>query len=155
MFEQLYDLEGLWQGKGHGGFPTIESFRYREELTFTVDTVAQHIHYQQKTWRIVDDATQVPSHWETGFLRQLENGQIELSNTQSGGRVEVLVGSLAQEEDALALSLSNTHLGNDLRMRLSSRQLRIYGDKLSYSMGMATTKIGSMTQHLAAELFRT
>ena len=78
MFEQLYDLEGEWQGEGHGGFPTIKSFRYREELAFTIDRDAEHIHYQQKTWRIVDDDTEVPSHWETGFLHLLENGQIEL-----------------------------------------------------------------------------
>jgi hypothetical protein len=80
---QVLDLlKGTWKGEGCGGYPTIKSFDYRESLTFTrydEKTLA----YEQRTQKRYDGQTEwLVSHWENGFIRILESGQLELINAQ-------------------------------------------------------------------------
>ncbi|MGO1961419.1 MAG: FABP family protein, partial [Yaniella sp.] len=64
-------LLGEWVGHGHGHYPTIEDFHYRESLTFTEGK--PFLTYVQKT----TNHDGVPMHTEIGYLRPREGGHIE------------------------------------------------------------------------------
>ena len=61
-------IDSICRGNGNGKFPTINSFSYKEVLTFNIDGLNDLIHYEQKTW-LVDNDT--PSHWESGFIKPI------------------------------------------------------------------------------------
>ncbi len=152
----MIDLEafvGRWEGTGHGEYPTIEPFDYQETLRFELDAKRSLLHYEQRT-TIVDP--QRPSHWESGFVQPLDNGMIQISNAQSGGRVEVLQGELVADHGVTRLTVSSTHLGNDPAMVESRRIFEIQGDCMNYSVEMATTTTDQpeMQIHLTAVLHR-
>ncbi|GMN55513.1 hypothetical protein TIFTF001_024641 [Ficus carica] len=50
--EPLSFLLGKWRGHGEGGFPTINSFSYGEELLFSHSGKKPVIAYAQKTWKL-------------------------------------------------------------------------------------------------------
>src|SRR4051812_47752883 len=90
--EPLAWLLGDWQGEGRGGYPTIDDFAYREEVSFTrVRPDKPFVLYTQRTRLLPDDA---PSHSETGYLRPAPDGGVELLIAQPSGVVEVQEGSL-------------------------------------------------------------
>ena len=80
--ERLRLLSGTWVGEGAGDFPSIEAFRYRETLRFELDESYPLLHYEQRTWRDID-GEEGPSHWETGFLRFLGEGRVEMVDGSS------------------------------------------------------------------------
>jgi len=149
----LHAFVGTWQGVGHGKYPTIESFDYQETLSFEPDAKCSLLHYQQRT-KIVDPER--PSHWESGFWQPLENGLVQISNAQNGGRVEVLQGKLVVEGGVTRLEASNALLGNDPMMVASRRVFEIEGDRMHYVVEMATTTTESpkLQIHLTASLTR-
>ena len=152
MLERLARLEGLWRGKGTGDYPTIDAFRYEEELIFELDRSYPLLRYEQKT--VLQPAGE-PSHWELGFIRPTEEGLIEVSNAQEGGRVEVLRGSVSCG-DTLRIELESVVLGHDPRLRATSRVISVEGNRLDYvkSMATTTTEEPRMMQHLKASLRR-
>ncbi|MGB7874836.1 MAG: heme-binding beta-barrel domain-containing protein, partial [Anaerolineales bacterium] len=46
-------LEGIWQGEGRGGYPTITPFDYREKLVFTRRNEST-LAYDQRTEKRMD-----------------------------------------------------------------------------------------------------
>ncbi|XP_031742723.1 UPF0678 fatty acid-binding protein-like protein At1g79260 isoform X3 [Cucumis sativus] len=80
-------LLGTWRGKGEGGFPTINSFSYGEELHFS-HSGKPVISYSQKTWKL---DSKEPMHAESGYWRPKPDGTIEVVIAQSTGLVEVQV----------------------------------------------------------------
>jgi hypothetical protein len=147
-------LIGKWTGTGRGEFPTIEPFEYLETLTFAGDH-RPFVHYEETTQRRRAGQTEyVPSHWESGFLRLLPEGEVELINTQGSGRLERLAGSLEQTETGWILHLKSTAFLNDPRMVETSRTITIEGDDLHYSQTMHTTAIGGPAHHVEARLKR-
>ncbi|XP_020595111.1 UPF0678 fatty acid-binding protein-like protein At1g79260 [Phalaenopsis equestris] len=80
-------LLGKWRGQGEGGFPTINSFVYAEELLFN-HSGKPVIAYSQKTWKL---ASGEPMHAESGYWRPKPDGSIEVVIAQSTGLVEVQV----------------------------------------------------------------
>lgn len=153
--ERLEPLLGIWKGEGRGHYPTIDSFRYREWLRFESDASREVIHYEQRTVLIPEEE---PSHWESGFLLALEDGTIQLSNSQNGGRVEVLRGKAAVDSTrgALELRLESVELANDPRLVRTGRIWTLHGDRLSYTVSMEThtTETPLLQEHLSAELHR-
>lgn len=147
-------LLGEWSGAGKGEFPTIEPFEYLETLNFASDG-RPFLHYEQKTTRRrAGQAEYVPSHWESGFIRWLPDGQVELITAQSGGRLERLAGSLEQTETGLILHLKSTAFLNDPRMLETSRRMNLEGDSLHYIQHMHTTAVPGSTLHVEATLHR-
>ena len=69
--EPLADLIGSWAGDGHGEYPTINDFDYREEITFA-DVGKPFLVYTQRTW----NAAGAPMHTETGYLRAPAPGRV-------------------------------------------------------------------------------
>jgi hypothetical protein len=152
--ERLRCLAGVWKGEGSGSFPTIEPFTYDETLRLEFDRDYPLIHYEQRT-RLL--STGEKSHWESGFIRVLDDGQVELSNAQGSGRVEVLRGVCVTGGDwALRLELDSVVFGNDPRLQRTRRVFTLQGDTLHYVKWMATwtTERRELLQHLEATLTR-
>lgn len=151
----LHLLVGEWSGTGRGEFPTIEPFEFLETLRFTSDN-RPFLHYEQKTKRRnSEQADYVPSHWESGFIRLLPDGQVQLTSAQNGGRLEVLTGPLEQTDAGLILRLKSGAFLNDSRMIKDSRTITVEGDTLHYTQSMSTTAVPGLTSHVEATLKRT
>jgi hypothetical protein len=147
-------LIGEWTGSGQGEFPTIEPFTYLETLTFAGDE-RPFVHYEAKTQRRrAGQGDFVPSHWESGFIRMLPNGDVELVNTQSSGRLERLAGSIEQIETGCILSLQSTAFLNDPRMLGTMRTIVVRGDSMEYTQSMHTNAVAETAHHVKAQLTR-
>ena len=97
-------LEGTWKGEGRGYFPAVTSFDHRDRLTFTRRD-EKTLAYEQRAQKRYDGQTEwLESHWESGFIRVLESGELELVSAQIG-RAEVLVGTI-ESLDAMSESIS-------------------------------------------------
>jgi len=152
---QLFDLlEGTWSGEGRGKYPTINSFDYHETLIFTRRD-ERSLAYEQRTQKRYDGQTEyLVSHWENGFIRILENDELELVNAQSGGRSEVLVGNIEALETLIRIHFTSKLLTNDPRMISTTRTFDLNGDTLHYEMKMHTTKVNQLTHHVEITLQR-
>jgi hypothetical protein len=148
-------LVGTWTGTGRGEYPTITSFDYRETLAFTRRD-EKSLAYEQRAQKRMDGQTEwLVSHWENGFIRILENGELELVNAQSGGRSEVLIGAIETRGDVTRIRFASREIVNDPRMVSSARRFELEGDTLRYEMEMQTTAVDRSLTHLKTELRRT
>jgi hypothetical protein len=151
----LHPLIGEWSGTGRGEFPTIEPFEFLETIRFSSDG-RPFLHYEQKAKRRnIGQTDYIPSHWESGFIRLLPNGEVEFVNVQGGGRLERLTGSLEPTGTGMILRLQSTAFLNDPRMLETSRTIIVDGDSLHYILEMHTTAIPQRAHHLEARLNRT
>ena len=143
-------LLGTWRGEGTGGYPTIESFRYREELVF------EHVGdpfllYRQESWSPTDE----PVHFERGFLRVgATPGSLELVLAHPIGVTEVAHGTLEDTAfDLTAVASGIVRAETGLAVEGVRRRYRVDGDDLTYQLDMATADT-PMTLHLEASLRR-
>jgi len=98
-------LVGSWRGVGVGGYPTVESFRYAEELTITHDG-RPFLFHSSRTWVLDDSGAPVrPSHSEDGYWRPAEGGDVELLLAHATGFVEVYLGAVRGPTVTLATDL--------------------------------------------------
>lgn len=152
--EPLAGLLGTWRGDGVGEYPTIETFRYTEEVTFG-HVGKPFLTYAQRT-RAVDDGR--PLHAETGYWRVVASGEVELVLAHPTGVTEIATGTLraASETAAVVVELVSTVVGLTPTAQSVTgleRSIRLHGDLLDYSLRMAA--VGEpMTHHLAASLRR-
>ena len=152
----LRRLDGTWTGKGAGDYPTIDPFGWTETLRFELDDSYPMLHYEQRTHLVPSGEA---SHWESGFIRPLEDGSIEISSSQDSGRVEVLRGRLKGIEDGggdWSIELDSVVLEHDPRLQATRRVFTLSGDTLLYVVSMAThtTPEPRLSQHLEARLRR-
>jgi hypothetical protein len=153
---RLKPLVGRWKGRGSGDYPTIDAFEFEETLNFELDTSYPMFHYEQRTLLLPE---REPSHWESGFIRLMEDGTIEVSNSQDSGRVEVLGGRPEAAGDAAGgfeIVLDSLVLAHDPRLAQTRRVWTLRGDSLRYVTYMAThtTPQPELLQHLEAALER-
>jgi hypothetical protein len=112
--------------------------------------------FEQRTW--VQSSTETngsPLHWESGFIRPVEDGSIEISNAQNGGRVEVLKGRIDMAEylkGTLLMSFKSVLFGNDPRLVQTRRTFTLEDNTLRYLIEMATVRTPNLQQHLSASL---
>src|SRR5262245_36594762 len=113
---QVFDLlQGTWRGEGRGGFPGVTSFDYRETLTFTRRD-EKTLAYEQRTQKRYDGGTEwLESHWENGFIRVRENGELEMTSAQIG-RTEVLIGIIEMQDNTTRIRFVSKTITNDPRM---------------------------------------
>jgi hypothetical protein len=146
-------LKGTWKGQGRGQFPGVTSFDYRETLTFTRRD-EKILAYQQRAQKQYDGQTEwLESHWESGFIRILESGELELTSAQIG-RTEVLMGTIEPAGAAFRIHFVSKSITNDTRMISSARMFELDDSTLRYEMEMHTTKVGQSTPHLKIALQR-
>jgi hypothetical protein len=141
-------LLGTWRGEGEGGFPTMEPFRYGEELTF--DHVGDaFLRYAQRSWSVDAGA---PLHLERGFLRPGGPGRVELTLAHPIGLTEIAEGDL----DGTAFTVASSTVGRTATgsaVRAVRRRYRVDGDELTYELDMELDEV-PMTRHLRATLRR-
>ena len=151
--ENIAWLVGTWWGFGVGGYPTIESFRYEEEITFESDG-RPFLRYESKTWLVDDDGNRIrPSGSELGWWRPgAEPRELEVMIAHHTGIVEIYLGEVA---------FSKIELATDLVARTSTAKdvgglKRLYGQvegDLAYAIDLAA--VGQPLQsHLSARLQR-
>ncbi len=101
---ELACLLGTWQGEGEGGYPTVESFRYRETATF------EHVGKPRISYRNATEnaSTGLPLHAESGFLRGAGPGRAEFVLAYGSGIVDVEEGEVTVHPDGVALHLRTT-----------------------------------------------
>jgi hypothetical protein len=145
-------LLGTWSGEGEGRYPTIESFTYREEITFG-HVGKPFLFYRQSTVRI---DTGVPSHAEVGYLRGIGSGRVELVLAHPTGIAELSGGEITTVPDGLTLRLHSTDIVRTATakdVRSVERSITVQGHDLTYDLSMA-----AVTQphqlHLTATLHR-
>jgi hypothetical protein len=150
--EKLNFLTGTWVGRGVAVFPTIKRTEYIEELTFAPIEGSSVMFYELKSWGIKDGGKDIPLSFQSGYIIEMENGSIEMSNAQNNGRVEVLEGKLIDEGTTFRLFFESKMFGNDERMVKTSRDYCVTGDSMTYTMFMATKMTPEFQKHLEGEL---
>ena len=151
--EILDILEGTWRGEGRGEFPGVTSFTFRDRLTFTRRD-EKTLAYEERNQKLYDGQTEwLESHWENGFIRILESGELELVGAQIG-RSEVLIGTIDPREKPVRIHFMSKSIMNDPRVVSSLRTFELEGDTLLYEMEMQTTKVNQSTLHLKIALQR-
>jgi hypothetical protein len=146
--EPLAFLLGTWRGSGDGGFPTIPSFRYGEEMVF------EHVGdpfllYGQRSWL---EPGEDPLHFERGFLRPSDGGGVELVLAHPLGLTEVAQGRVeGTSVTAASTAMGRTPTGDPVTRLV--RRWRVEGDLLRYELDMATEDT-PLARHLTGELRR-
>lgn len=145
--DRLQFLLGTWHGHGRGAYPTIESFTYEETVIFGHSGKA-FISYTQST-RAKDGA---PLHAETGYIRPVEDGTVELLIAQPTGVTEIHAG----RQDGSRLEFASSAIGlsaTAMQVDRVGRMIEVRGDTMTNNLEMAA--VGESFQwHLGAELTR-
>jgi hypothetical protein len=148
--EPLAFLLGTWRGDGAGEFPTIDAFRYGEEIVFEHAGDA-FLLYSERSW-LPGDLPR-PVHFERGFFRPGSGpDRVEITLAHPLGLVEVAEGTVRDDViDAASTTIAATSTGDPVtRLR---RRIEVRGDVLRYELQMATAEV-MLARHLVAELRR-
>jgi THAP4-like, heme-binding beta-barrel domain len=87
-------LLGRWTGAGVGGYPTIEGFRFGQEIAFG-HVGKPYVTYTSRSWILDDAGNEVrPAATETGFWRPQPTGEVEVLLAHPTGFVEVWLGEV-------------------------------------------------------------
>ena len=149
----LAPLLGTWAGEGHGEYPTITSFDYREQVTFG-HVGKPFLAYSQRT-AAADDGR--PLHAESGYWRPAGPDRVELVLAHPFGIVELDEGAIvALGPGALRVDLASVTIGRTGTAKEVTgieRTFELADDELRYTVRMAA--VGRPLQHhLAATLRR-
>ncbi|MCC6865820.1 MAG: FABP family protein [Ignavibacteria bacterium] len=151
--EELLFLEGRWEGSGTAQYPLISEVSYSEILNFEYDKTKGFIFYIQQTKFKIPGKENDTLHHESGFIKQTESGNIELSNSQNNGRVEVLyLDNLQISEQNTRIVFESKLFGNDPKMIKTLREYNLTGSNMFYEMKMATSSNQVLSTHLKSEL---
>lgn len=88
-------LLGRWEGAGVGGYPTIDSFQFGQELIFSHNG-KPFISHVSRSWRMAEDGTiGPPLGTETGYWRPQPDGKLEVTLAHPTGIVEIYIGEIS------------------------------------------------------------
>ncbi len=140
----LAPLLGTWKGSGDGHYPTIESFEYREELTFS------HVGkpFLAMNQRTSDASTGQPLHAEAGYLRAVGDGIVELVVAQPSGIVEINIAEVEPSEGGLTLDFRSDRVETAPAAKSVTevrRRFSVDADEMIVEMWMAA--VGEPMQH--------
>lgn len=145
-------LLGRWEGAGVGGYPTIESFRFGQEISFSHNGKPFLI-YSSRTWLIEPDGViGRPLAVEVGFWRPQPDGSLEVLLTHPTGITEIYVGTISGTK----IEMATDAVVRTATAKLVTAGKRLYGlieGDLGYAYDMAA--VGQPLQpHLSARLKR-
>jgi hypothetical protein len=155
-------LIGRWIGVGTGQYPTIDDFRFGQEVSFATDG-RPFLSYASRSWLLDDDGNRVrPLATEAGFWRPKDDNAIEVTLAHPTGYSEIWYGRLEVTglENAVVTG-ARVDLRTDVVARTQTAKeytdgQRLYGlvdDRLLWTFDMAA--VGEpMVNHLAASLSR-
>ncbi len=87
-------LLGTWRGLGVGGYPTIDQFRFSQEVSFT-ESGKPYLHYLSRSWLVDDEGREVRAlAQETGYWRPQPDGSLEVLLSHPTGYAEVWLGQV-------------------------------------------------------------
>jgi THAP4-like, heme-binding beta-barrel domain len=143
-------LLGRWEGAGVGGYPTIESFRFGQEIIFG-HIGKPYLTYTSRSWRLDDYGSKVePLAMETGFWRPQPDNKVEVLLAHPTGIVEIYLGEVAGTRIDLATDVvARTETAKAVTG--GKRLYGLVGEDLAYAYDLAA--VGQELQpHLSAQL---
>lgn len=155
-------LIGTWVGVGLGQYPTIEDFRFGQELRFWTDG-GPFLHYTSYTWILDEQGNRIkPGGSESGFWRPQPDNKLELLLAINSGYTELLLGqNIVTQIDGASITSARCELKTDVIVatesakpyEASERLYGLIGDDLGWTYDMAA--VGQeMQNHLSAKLAR-
>lgn len=150
--EPLRFLLGRWEGAGIVGYPTIDSTRFGQEVTFTHNG-RPFLSYASSTWRLSEDGEiDSPLAAETGYWRPQPNGQLEVLLVHPTGIAEMYAGEITGTKIEMATDVvMRTTTAKDVTA--GRRLYGLIGADLGYAYDMAA--MGQpLTPHASAQLKR-
>ncbi|MGP8001804.1 MAG: FABP family protein [Streptosporangiaceae bacterium] len=150
--EPVRFLLGRWEGAGVGGYPTIESFRFGQEVTFSHNG-KPFLSYASRTWLLDEDGNLIrPAATETGYWRPQPNGQIEVVLAHPTGIAEIYVGEITGTKIEMSTDVvARTSTAKEVTA--GHRLYGLIGADLGWAYDMAA--FGQPLQpHLSAQLKR-
>ena len=148
----LLYLLGRWEGAGVGGYPTIESFRFGQEISFSHNG-KPYLIYSSRTW-LLDDEGVIgrPLAMETGFWRPQPDNQLEVLLAHPTGFAEVYLGQVSGTKIEMATD-AVVRTSSAKEVTAGRRLYGLIGTDLGYAYDMAA--VGQPLQsHLSAQLKR-
>ena len=145
-------LLGRWEGAGVVGYPTIESARFGQEISFSHNGKPFLI-YQSRTW-LLDEAGNLgrPLAIETGFWRPQQDGRLEVVLAHPTGIVEIYIGEVAGTKIEMATD-AVVRTSSAKEVTAGRRLYGLIGPDLGYAYDMAA--MGQPLQaHVSAQLKR-
>ncbi|MEK9663226.1 MAG: FABP family protein [Candidatus Nanopelagicales bacterium] len=153
-------LIGRWAGVGLGQYPTIEDFRFGQEVSFTTDG-RPFLAYASRSWLLNDDGEKVrPLATETGYWRPRPDGSLEVTMAHPTGYAELWLGTaeVLGIENATITSARATMTTDVIAASPSAKPYtageRLYGlvnGELMWTYDMAAVE-QPLTNHLSARL---
>jgi hypothetical protein len=141
-------LLGTWRGVGEGQYPSINPFRYREEIRFAHNGKPFLI-YTQRTEAI---DTGQPMHGEAGYLRLVGDGRLEFVIAQPIGYAEISLGRVdGPRIDVECATVGRTPTAKPVTS--ISRSLWMEGETLRYELKMGMEG-APLARHLTASFRR-
>jgi THAP4-like, heme-binding beta-barrel domain len=150
--EPLKFLIGEWEGAGVGGYPTIESFRFGQEVSFTHNG-KPYLIYTSRTWRLDDEGhLGAPLAMEAGFWRPQPGGRLEVVLAHPSGVAEIYIGEIIGTRAELSTDVvARTETAKEVTA--GHRLYGMIGEDLGYAYDLAA--VGQRLQsHLSAQLKR-
>ncbi len=146
-------LLGTWRGLGVGGYPTIEEFRFSQEVVFTEPPGKPFLHYISHTWLLDDDGNEVrPLAQETGYWRPGTDGALEVLLAHPTGFVEIWLGTA----EAAKIELTTDVVARTDTAKNYTAGHRLYGlvdGELLWAFDMAAMD-QPLQPHISAKLRR-
>ncbi|MER6951747.1 FABP family protein [Nonomuraea sp. NPDC005983] len=148
--EPIAFLLGRWEGAGVGGYPTIESFNFGQEIEFG-HIGKPFLTYVSRTWLLDHDGNRVkPLATETGYWRPQPDRQLEVVLAHPTGIVEIYVGEVVFHK----IELQTDVVARTASAKEYTAGRRLYGlvnGNLMWAYDMAA--VGQrLTSHMSAEL---
>lgn len=148
----LLFLLGRWEGAGIGGYPTIDSFRFGQEISFTHNG-KPYLIYVSRTWLLDEDGVPGrPLATESGYWRPQPGGEVEVLLAHPTGIAEVYVGEITEAR----IELRTDIVARTATAKEVTAGHRLYGrvgDDLAWAFDMAA--MGQPLQpHISAQLKR-
>jgi len=143
-------LLGRWEGAGIGGYPTIESFRFGQEIEFSHNG-KPFLSYLSRTWQLDEEGRiGAPLATESGYWRPRPDHQVEVMLAHPTGIVEIYLGEVTGSRIEMATDL----VARTATAKEVTAGHRLYGladGDLAYAYDMAA--MGQPLQpHLSAQL---
>jgi nitrobindin-like protein len=145
-------LLGRWEGAGVGGYPTIESFRFGQEVIFGHNG-KPFLSYVSRTWLLDDDGTiGRPLGTETGYWRPQPDSKVEVTLAHPTGIIEIYLGEITGTRIEMATDVV-ARTATAKEVTAGRRIYGLVGPDLAWAYDMAA--MGQPLQsHLSAMLQR-